>query len=340
MTCSGERSCVPAIGAGACSVGIGAACRGEAAEGPARASGYVEATEVRVAPEVGGRVVELEVEEGDRVAAGASSRGSIPRTTDPDRRNAEAERDQAVAQLRLLQAGARAEDIRQARAQADRPGRRRRPPRPSSRPPAPTWSASRRCSQANAGSRKQRDDAATRREVAAARVKAARERARAAGEALARLRAGARPEEIAAARARVAAADAQIAALDKSIGRRRPEVAGRGDRDREAGRAGEMAAPRTPLVVVTDLDRAWANVYVDEPIVPRLRLGQKATLLTDAGQRLEGTITFISPRAEFTPRNVQTAEERSRLVYRIKVSVDNREGVLKPGMPVEAEMPR
>ena len=103
--------------------------------------------------------------------------------------------------------------------------------------------------------------------------------------------------------------------------------------------AGEVVAPRTPLVVVTDLDHAWANVYVDEPVVPRLRLGQKVTLVTDAGHRLEGTITFISPKAEFTPRNVQTADERSRLVYRIKVSADNKEGVLKPGMPIEAELP-
>jgi HlyD family secretion protein len=103
---------------------------------------------------------------------------------------------------------------------------------------------------------------------------------------------------------------------------------------------GEMVAPRTPIVVVTDLDHAWANVYVDEPVVPTLKLGQTVPLLTDAGQRLEGTITFISPRAEFTPRNVQTAEERTKLVYRIKVSADNREGVLKAGMPVEAEIPR
>ncbi|MBA2259275.1 MAG: hypothetical protein H0W18_10280 [Acidobacteria bacterium] len=60
--------------------------------------------------------------------------------------------------------------------------------------------------------------------------------------------------------------------------------------------------------------------------------------MTDAGQRLSGTVSFISPRAEFTPRNVQTADERSKLVYRIKVTVDNREGILKPGMPVEAEL--
>ena len=60
---------------------------------------------------------------------------------------------------------------------------------------------------------------------------------------------------------------------------------------------------------------------------------------TDAGgAALPGKVTFISPRAEFTPRNVQTAEERSKLVYRIKVAVDNRDGVLKQGMPVDAEL--
>ena len=74
--------------------------------------------------------------------------------------------------------------------------------------------------------------------------------------------------------------------------------------------------------------------------MPRLTLGQTIPLVTDAGQRLDGTITFISPKAEFTPRNVQTAEERTKLVYRIKVTTDNRQGVLKVGMPVEAEIPR
>jgi HlyD family secretion protein len=62
-------------------------------------------------------------------------------------------------------------------------------------------------------------------------------------------------------------------------------------------------------------------------------------VFTDAGgEGVRGTVTFISPKAEFTPRNVQTAEERSRLVYRIKVSVDNTKGLLKQGMPVEAEL--
>ena len=91
--------------------------------------------------------------------------------------------------------------------------------------------------------------------------------------------------------------------------------------------------------MVTDLDHAWANLFVPEPMVPRIKLGQAATVFTDAGgDGLPGKVTFISPQAEFTPRNVQTAEERSKLVYRIKVTVDNRAGVLKPGMPVDAEL--
>ena len=101
--------------------------------------------------------------------------------------------------------------------------------------------------------------------------------------------------------------------------------------------AGELVAPRAPLVVVTDLDHAWANVFVPEPLVPRIALGQAATVRTDAGTSLPGKVTFISPRAEFTPRNVQTADERSKLVYRIKVSVDNAAGMLKQGMPVDAD---
>ena len=89
---------------------------------------------------------------------------------------------------------------------------------------------------------------------------------------------------------------------------------------------------------LSDFAITLAKVNVDDPAVPPLRLGRPVVHAPDAGQRLKGSITFISPKAEFTPRNVQTAAERSKLVYRIKVSTDNREGVLKPGMPVEVEL--
>ena len=103
---------------------------------------------------------------------------------------------------------------------------------------------------------------------------------------------------------------------------------------------GELVGPRVAIAVVTDLDHPWANVYVDEPSVPAIRLGQPATVFTDAGGAgMPGTVTYISPKAEFTPRNVQTADDRSKLVYRLKISVDNTSGALKTGMPVEAEIP-
>jgi HlyD family secretion protein len=317
-----------------------AACRSKANQGPQRASGYVEATEVRIAPEVGGRVLEVTVREGDAVAAGARVARLDTADVEIALRRAKAERDQAVAQLRLLAAGARVEDVRQAGAQAESA----RADVQAAESELQSASADLQRFEAllatNAGSRKQRDDAATRREVAAARVAAARERTRAATEGVARLKAGARAEEISGARARVAAVDAQIEGLEKNARDAVLTSAVGGIVTSKLVDAGEIVTPRTPIVVVTDLAHPWANVYVDEPVVPRLRLGQKVTLVTDAGQRLEGSITFISPRAEFTPRNVQTAEERSRLVYRIKVSVDNHDGVLKSGMPVEAELPQ
>jgi HlyD family secretion protein len=156
---------------------------------------------------------------------------------------------------------------------------------------------------------------------------------------VANLRAGARPQELSAARARIAAIDAEIARLQQNRADAVVTAPSDGIVTTRLVEPGELVAPGTPLVVIVDLDHAWANVYVEEPVVPALRVGQPAVVLTDAGDRLDGRVAFISPRAEFTPRNVQTAAERARLVYRVKVTVDNREGVLKPGMPVEAEFP-
>ena len=321
-------------------VAAGAAGCRQAETGPIRASGYVEATEVRVAPEVGGRIAELLVDEGDRVEAGAVLARLDTADTELAVRRAEADRAHAAAQLRLLQAGARAEEIRQARAQAD--SARADVAAAESELQSATADLDRfeALLASNAGSRKQRDDAATRREVAAARVQGARERVTAAAENLARIKAGARREELAAAQARIDAAEAQLATLRKSLADAVVKSPVGGTVTARLADTGELLAPRSPLVVVTDLDRAWANVYVDGPIVPRLTVGQTIPLVTDAGQRLEGRITYISPKAEFTPRNVQTAEERTRLVYRIKVTTDNRQGILKSGMPVEAEIPR
>jgi HlyD family secretion protein len=305
-----------------------------------RVSGQVEATAVQVAPLVGGRLLELHVAEGDRVKAADLIAKLDVADAELALARARAERDQADAQVRLLLAGARPEDVRQAEAQLA-----------ATQTSVAAAQAELTSAQAdvdrfeallasNSGSRKQRDDAVTRRDVARARVQGAQDQVRAARENLARLRAGSRREEVDAARARVAATAAQIATYQKAISDATVLAPVGGVVTEKLADQGELIQPRAPIVVVTDLDHAWANVYVDEPVVPRLRLGQTATLFTDAGgPGISGTISYISSKAEFTPRNVQTADERSKLVYRVKVSVDNRAGVLKAGMPVEAEIP-
>lgn len=316
-----------------------AACRDAGPVTQIRVSGYVEATEVQVSAEAGGRIIELPVAEGDRIEAGAILARLDPSDIELALQRVRAERQGADAQLRLLLAGARAEDVRQADAQragaeADLAAARR------------DLAAAERDLErfealmaANSGVQKQRDDAATRRDVARERVKGAEERVRAAAEGLARLRAGARREELDVARARVAAVDAQIATLQKNLKDTTVIAPVGGTITQKLVDRGELIGPRTPVVIVSDLEHVWANVFVDEPYIPRVALGQTVTLHTDAGgPGVEGTVTFISPKAEFTPKNVQTADERSKLVFRLKVTVNNAAGTLKQGMPVEAEI--
>jgi HlyD family secretion protein len=90
--------------------------------------------------------------------------------------------------------------------------------------------------------------------------------------------------------------------------------------------------------VITDLPNAWLNAYVAEPDLARLRLGQEAQVVTDDGQLRKGRVSFIASRAEFTPKNVQTRDERVKLVYRIKVALDNADGLFKSGMPATARL--
>jgi HlyD family secretion protein len=316
-----------------------AACRPAPPADRVRVSGQVEATEVQVASQVAGRLLERRVAEGDHVATGAAIAQLDTADGELALSRARAERAQADAQLRLVQAGSRVEDIRQAEAQAA-----------SAAADVAAADAEVNAAQldvarfesllaSNSGSRKQRDDAVARWNVAKERAAAARERVRAAQEGVSRLRAGARREEIDAARARVAAADAQIATLEKAVADATIVAPVSGVVTTTIADEGELVQPRAPILVITDLDHAWANVYVDEPVVPRLRVGDAATVFTDAGgPGAKGTISYISERAEFTPRNVQTADDRSKLVYRVKVALDNSSGTFKAGMPVEAEI--
>lgn len=315
-------------------------CREDASVTEARVSGQVDATEVHVAPEVGGRIIEMTSAEGDRVKRGDVMARLDTRDVDLALQRAQAERSQADAQLRLLQAGARPQDIRQAQAQAAAAAADVAAAQAELAAAQTDLQRFEQLLRSNSGSQKQRDDAATRAEMAGDRVAAARSRETAAREAVSRLRAGSRREEIDAARARVAAVDAQIATLQKSKGDAIVTAPIDGVVTERLLDPGEIVSPRVPIAVITDLDHAWAEVFVDEPMIPRIKLGQSAAVFTDAGgPGLPGKVIYVASKAEFTPRNVQTAEDRSKLVYRVKIAVDNRNGILKQGMPVEAEIP-
>jgi HlyD family secretion protein len=108
----------------------------------------------------------------------------------------------------------------------------------------------------------------------------------------------------------------------------------------KAVEAGEVLAAGKPLVLLGDLDHPWIKIYVPETQLGKVRLGAASRVLVDSfpNQPFQGTVSWISDQAEFTPKNVQTAEERVNLVYAVKITIKNAERKLKAGMPADAEL--
>jgi len=103
---------------------------------------------------------------------------------------------------------------------------------------------------------------------------------------------------------------------------------------------GEVIAPGTPVFTLADLDHIWLRAYINETYLSKVRLGEAVTLTTDTypGKKYQGRISFISSEAEFTPKSVETHEERVTLVYRIRIDIDNPSHELLPGMPADAQV--
>ncbi|MBU2573534.1 MAG: efflux RND transporter periplasmic adaptor subunit [Elusimicrobia bacterium] len=104
---------------------------------------------------------------------------------------------------------------------------------------------------------------------------------------------------------------------------------------------GELAAPGTKLATVADLSEVWAYIYVPHDMLAKLKTGMEVTgFLPEADDReFPGRISVIYPEAEFTPKNVQTRKERTRLVFAVKVGFPNPGETLKPGMTLEIKLP-
>ena len=103
----------------------------------------------------------------------------------------------------------------------------------------------------------------------------------------------------------------------------------------------EWVMPGMKLVSVADLSHVWAYIYVEQPMLSQLKLGMsvEGSIPELAQGTFSGKIIKINDEAEFTPKNVQTREERSRLVFGIKIQFENKEQVLKPGMSIEVRLP-
>jgi HlyD family secretion protein len=154
---------------------------------------------------------------------------------------------------------------------------------------------------------------------------------------LAAAKAGPSPEELAAAKAQVDVAEAALRAIQAHVDKLILVSPIDGIVLSRLVEPGEVVAPGVPLITLGSLDDLTITVYIPENQYGIIKLGHKALVTVDSfpGQTFEATVVRIADQAEFTPRNVQTQEERQTTVYAIKLSVDDPEGKLKPGMPAD-----
>lgn len=296
----------------------GCSLRGNGPDG----SGTIECTQVRIAPQVPGRIAELGPREGDRVATNQAVARLDPADYTLRRDEARAVVAQARAQLDLLRAGSRTEDVQRAREQV-------REARAAAAAAAADRGRIEKVFADGSATRKQFDDANAGAERAAASLAAAEQ-------ALARLEKGSRDEEVRIAEAAVSVAEARLAQLEKGLADCTIVSPVAGVVTSRQHEPGEVVAAGASLLTVSRLDEVWLSIYVPEPKLASVRLGAKARVRADGDPRDRiGRVTFVSPEAEFTPRNVQTPDERAKLVYRVKITLDNADGALKPGMPAD-----
>jgi len=150
----------------------------------------------------------------------------------------------------------------------------------------------------------------------------------------------AQPEAVALARAQIAQAQAAASLLQTSLARLQLASPITGTVMSKIVREGEVAQPGEALLTLVDLTRVKLTVYVPESRIGLVKLGERAGVAVDAypGRAFHGTVTRINDQAEFTPKNVETQEERVNTVFAVEISLDNPDGALKPGMPAVAAL--
>lgn len=283
--------------------------------------GNVDIREVELAFRVAGRLQSMRYDEGDSVTAGEVVAELDAGPYRDALQVAEARVAQAGAQVEKFKAGTRPQDI--ARAQAG-----------VSQAQAAYDNAEsdyKRVSgllETGASSVKARDAAQARRDEARAGLDSARE-------ALALAQEGFRSEDIAAAVADLAAAQAQQAIVATQLDDTRLVAPSKGTLISRIREPGAMLNAGMPVYSLSLRDPIYVRAYVDEPNLGRLAPGAHVRVTTDSSDKVyDGQVGFISPRAEFTPRSVETTELRTDLVYRLRIVIDKGDEGLRQGMPV------
>lgn len=288
------------------------------------ASGNIEAVNVTVSAKTMGEVIKIIKDEGAQVNQGDTIMIIDYANLDLQLAQAKAGADQAEAQLMLLKNGARKEDIQSAREQLNQANANFESAKADKDRMTKLFST-------NTITKKQLEDIQNRYEVTSAQLNAAKQN-------LEKLKNFARPEDIKQAKANY---DRQVAAMNiikKSIKDSYVVSPITGIIVKKFVEQGESVTNLSSLFKAADLRKVQLVIYVSEEELGKVKLGQEAEIKTDTykNKTYKGKVVFISPEAEFTPKNIQTKDERTKLVFAVKIEIDNPGFELKEGMPADA----
>jgi HlyD family secretion protein len=291
------------------------------------ASGIVEATEADLGFQTGGRIAAILVNEGDAVQQGSELAQLDVAELAARRAGAEAQLDAARALLAEMRQGARPEELRQAQS-LELAARERM------QDAARALERTRTLEEGGAASREALDQARTAHEVARAQHAQAVESVRIAQR-------GARAERVDAQSAAVRQAEAAVGQAQAQLAHAIVVAPFDGVVTVRHRQPGEAVAAGAPVVTIMNPADRWVRIYVREDAIGRVSVGQSAAIRSDSdrARTFTGRVTFIASEAEFTPRNVQTAEERVKLVYAVRVAIQGDERImLKPGVPADVRL--
>jgi HlyD family secretion protein len=290
------------------------------------ATGTIESTEVTISSKVIGEIKALKFDEGDKVKEGDTLLLIDNEAFQIQLRQAEANRIVAGAQLDLLRKGARKEDIMLAEEtlkQAET----------NFHQAENDLNRMQELFNANSISKKQLEDFTVKYKVTLAQYNSAKEN-------LIKMRNLSRPEEIRQAEAKYKQAIANEDLIKKNIADSYVISPISGYIVKKYIEEGENVNVMSSLMKLADLSIVELTIYVSEEELGKVKLGQKAEISVDAfpDKVFNGKVSFISPEAEFTPKNIQTKDERTKLVFGVKIKIPNPEFELKTGMPADAKV--